>query len=29
MKIKEMFRDDIDRTINGVVQVEQEKRRCH
>lgn len=25
MKIKEMFRDDIDRTINGVVQVEQEK----
>lgn len=26
MKIKEMFRDDIDRTINGVVQVEQEKK---
>ncbi len=25
MKIKEMFKDDIDRTINGVVQVEQEK----
>ncbi len=25
MKIKEMFRDDIDRTINGVVQVEQGK----
>ena len=25
MKIKEMFRDDIDRTINGVVQVEQDK----
>ena len=25
MKIKEMFRDDIDRTINGVVQVEQKK----
>ena len=24
MKIKQMFRDDIDRTINGVVQVEQE-----
>lgn len=25
MKIKEMFRDDINRNINGVVQVEQEK----
>ena len=25
MKIKEMFKDDIDRTINGVVQVEQDK----
>lgn len=25
MKIKDMFKDDIDRTINGVVQVEQEK----
>lgn len=25
MKIREMFRDDIDRKINGVVQVEQEK----
>ena len=24
MKIKQMFKDDIDRTINGVVQVEQE-----
>lgn len=25
MEIKKMFKDDIDRTINGVVQVEQEK----
>ena len=25
MRIKEMFKDDIDRTINGVVQVEQDK----
>lgn len=25
MKIKEMFKDDINRTINGVVQVEQEQ----
>lgn len=25
MKIKDLFKDDIDRTINGVVQVEQEK----
>lgn len=26
MEIKKMFKDDIDRTINGVVQVEQEKK---
>ena len=25
MQIKEMFKDDIERKINGVVQVEQEK----
>ena len=25
MKIREMFEEDIDRTINGVVQVEQEQ----
>lgn len=25
MKIKEMFKDDINRQINGVVQVEQKK----
>ena len=27
MKIKEMFRDDIDRKINGVVQVEQNQNQ--
>ena len=25
MKIREMFKESIDRTINGVVQVEQEQ----
>ena len=27
MKIKQMFKDDIDRKINGVVQVEQEQEQ--